>query len=268
MLRLVVVPHLQMNCATLILQVELYQNAAAMSILSIFDLVFLGVFVFEAVAKIIACGFVATGPNSYLRDSWNVFDFLIVVVGLVAATGSSGNYTFVRTLRVLRPLKAISGVDGLRVMVVSLLQSMPQLLNVLALLLFLLAVFALVGMQLFDGQFRQRCVVAATGQLLVPPSALSKVGALNSSLTSALVSNISGSLSSALSGSSSADVALCARNSALTFLGARGSSCPTGSFCAGTVPLSVFALLCQESTLCLDDVNARLHECIVAKSLD
>jgi hypothetical protein len=221
---------LQMNCATLVLQVELYQNAAAMSILAYFDLVFLGVFVLEAVAKIVACGFVATGPNAYLRDSWIAFDFAIVVVGLVAATGASGNFTFVRTLRVLRPLKAISGVDGLRVMVVSLLRSMPQLLNVLALLLFLLAVFALVGMQLFDGQFRQRCVVAATGQLLVTQS---KVGALNASIFGALPSSMSSSISSVVGGS--ADVSLCARNPSLTFLGSHGTTCPAGSFCAGIV---------------------------------
>jgi hypothetical protein len=55
--------------------------------------------------------------------------------------------------------------SGMRIMVVALLQSLPQLLNVMALLFFLICVFALVGLQLFQGRFRQHCSVESSGAI-------------------------------------------------------------------------------------------------------
>jgi len=49
---------------------------------------------------------------SYLRDNWNIMDFIIVLAGLIelATIGqglSLGIFKALRTLRVLRPLKTI-----------------------------------------------------------------------------------------------------------------------------------------------------------------
>ena len=44
--------------------------------------VFLAIFCFEAVLKIIAQGMVLH-PRSYLRNGWNILDFVVVVTGLV-----------------------------------------------------------------------------------------------------------------------------------------------------------------------------------------
>ena len=46
-------------------------------------LVFTYIYVAEAVLKIWALGFIMA-KDSYLRDSWNVLDFLIVVTGLIS----------------------------------------------------------------------------------------------------------------------------------------------------------------------------------------
>ncbi len=46
------------------------------------DLFFLYLYIIEALLKIMAYGFILD-KNSYLRDIWNVFDFFIVLVGII-----------------------------------------------------------------------------------------------------------------------------------------------------------------------------------------
>lgn len=49
--------------------------------LEVLDCIFAVLFLAEAVLKILVHGLVFNGPTSYLRNPWNVLDFLIVVVG-------------------------------------------------------------------------------------------------------------------------------------------------------------------------------------------
>ena len=44
------------------------------------EYVFLAIFTLETALKIVAFGF-AWHPNAYLRNGWNILDFIIVVVG-------------------------------------------------------------------------------------------------------------------------------------------------------------------------------------------
>ena len=63
------------------------------------SLIFLG----EVIVKSIAFGFLFNGPDSYLRDGWNIIDFLIAVSSMAA--------TFIKVIRlikVLRPLRMVS----------------------------------------------------------------------------------------------------------------------------------------------------------------
>lgn len=46
------------------------------------DIIFLAVYTFEAVLKIVAMGFVLN-DNTYLRDLWNVLDFTIIVTAYI-----------------------------------------------------------------------------------------------------------------------------------------------------------------------------------------
>jgi len=71
------------------------------------------VFIIEAIIKILVCGFVLH-KNSYLRDPWNVLDFIIVtfsVISWILDSLSSVSIRFVRgfrALRALRPLRLVS----------------------------------------------------------------------------------------------------------------------------------------------------------------
>ena len=64
--------------------------------------------------KVIALGFYNSGDSSYLKNSWNVLDFVVVIgswANMVIPGGS--NISAIRTFRLLKPLKAISSIPGL-----------------------------------------------------------------------------------------------------------------------------------------------------------
>ncbi|GCC21126.1 hypothetical protein chiPu_0019593 [Chiloscyllium punctatum] len=70
---------------------------------------FIGIFCFEAGIKIVALGFVFH-KGSYLRNGWNVMDFIVVLSGLLATAATHFNLRTLRAVRVLRPLKLVSGI--------------------------------------------------------------------------------------------------------------------------------------------------------------
>jgi hypothetical protein len=49
-----------------------------------FDFISTGVFLFESIAKIIAFGFISNGRQSYIRNIWNIVDFLVILICMVA----------------------------------------------------------------------------------------------------------------------------------------------------------------------------------------
>jgi len=72
--------------------------------------------------------------------------------------GSAVNLTAIRTIRVLRPLRAINRVPSMRILVNLLLDTLPMLGNVLLLCFFVFFIFGIVGVQLWAGVLRNRCV--------------------------------------------------------------------------------------------------------------
>ena len=82
------------------------------------DIGFLAFYTTEMALKIIGLGFI-WGKGTYLRDYWNMLDFVIVVTNFIPYVISSGkvNLTSLRSFRVLRPLRTISGIPGLKVIV-------------------------------------------------------------------------------------------------------------------------------------------------------
>ena len=83
------------------------------AVFNIFSLVF----TLESIIKIIALGFIF-GKNTYLRDPWNVMDFLIVITALMdffqGFIGGVISLKSLRVLRILRPLKGIKTMPILR----------------------------------------------------------------------------------------------------------------------------------------------------------
>lgn len=122
-------------------------------LLQVTDLVFILIFNFETILKIIALGFLHD-EESYLRDGWNILDFIVVVVSTLSYVLVNLNLKWVRSfrvLRVLRPLRVISRVPELRLVVNSLFSSLPGLSHVLVVSTITWSIFGILGMQLFAG---------------------------------------------------------------------------------------------------------------------
>lgn len=120
------------------------------------EAIFTAFFTLEFVLKVIAQGFYL-GRGSYLRDSWNILDFMVVVTALMTSIPGMPKMTAIRVFRVLRPLKSISALPGLQKLVVSMLRSVPQLVSVVILLQFIFTVFGIFGIQIFAGTQHARC---------------------------------------------------------------------------------------------------------------
>lgn len=104
----------------------------------------LGVFVVEIILKLLAFG-----PR-FFRSGWNIFDFLIVSISLVPA---SGPLEILRALRILRVLRLLSQVPKLRVIIESLLRALPGMGWTALLLMLVFYVFAVMGTMLFGEDF-------------------------------------------------------------------------------------------------------------------
>ncbi|XP_072558425.1 sodium channel protein type 8 subunit alpha-like isoform X2 [Paramormyrops kingsleyae] len=119
---------------------------------------FTGIYTFESAVKIIARGFCVDG-FTFLRDPWNWLDFMVISMAYITEFVNLGNVSALRTFRVLRALKTISVIPGLKTIVGALIQSVKKLSDVMILTVFCLSVFALIGLQLFMGNLRQKCVI-------------------------------------------------------------------------------------------------------------
>uniref|UniRef100_A0A8C3RHZ3 Sodium channel protein n=1 Tax=Cyanoderma ruficeps TaxID=181631 RepID=A0A8C3RHZ3_9PASS len=118
---------------------------------------FTGIYTFESLIKIIARGF-CLEDFTFLRDPWNWLDFTVITFAYVTEFVDLGNVSALRTFRVLRALKTISVIPGLKTIVGALIQSVKKLSDVMILTVFCLSVFALIGLQLFMGNLRNKCL--------------------------------------------------------------------------------------------------------------
>lgn len=116
-------------------------------------------FAFEALIKCIAYGFIFD-KKSYLRDSWSILDFFIVITSLIDAN-VSGTFIVIklvdidlsavkilRLLRTLRPLRFISHNLSMKLVVTCLMDSVSGILNVLVVLILIWMMFAILGINL------------------------------------------------------------------------------------------------------------------------
>ena len=108
------------------------------------DTAILAVFVVE-----IALRLVARGPR-FFRDPWAVFDFVVVGIALLPA---SGPFAVLRALRVLRVLRLMTFVPSMRRVVGGLLAAIPGLSSVFAVIALIFYVGSVMATKLFGGQF-------------------------------------------------------------------------------------------------------------------
>uniref|UniRef100_A0A674C5E3 Voltage-dependent L-type calcium channel subunit alpha n=1 Tax=Salmo trutta TaxID=8032 RepID=A0A674C5E3_SALTR len=142
------------------------------------EYIFLIVFSIECFLKIVAYGFLFH-ENAYLRNCWNILDFVCVSVGLFAVIGDSITYISgveaqpgekgggfdmkaLRAFRVLRPLRLVSGVPSLQVVMNSILKSMLPLFHISLLVFFMVTIYAIVGLELFKCKMHKTCYYTGT----------------------------------------------------------------------------------------------------------
>uniref|UniRef100_A0A8C0H5R1 Voltage-dependent L-type calcium channel subunit alpha n=1 Tax=Chelonoidis abingdonii TaxID=106734 RepID=A0A8C0H5R1_CHEAB len=144
------------------------------------EYLFLIIFTVEAFLKVIAYGLLFH-PNAYLRNGWNLLDFIIVVVGLFSAIleqatkadgvnsiggkGAGFDVKALRAFRVLRPLRLVSGVPSLQVVLNSIIKAMVPLLHIALLVLFVIIIYAIIGLELFMGKMHKTCYFLQGGLL-------------------------------------------------------------------------------------------------------
>ena len=94
-----------MNCLFLILEFEIFYEKILLIFYSI-----------EVILKIFAKGFILN-KDSYLRNNWNKFDFIIIVSSISSLVSNyQVNFGGIRIFRILRPLRTISSIENLRVL--------------------------------------------------------------------------------------------------------------------------------------------------------
>ncbi len=137
--------------AGILVGIQTYGDSVAdyEDLLNALDLIVLGIFVVEVVVKMLA-----NGPKflNYFRDSWNVFDFLIVAVAIVALFFPELNAGFVavlRLVRILRVFKLVTAIPKLQLLVGALLKSIPSMAYVGLLLSLLFYIYSAMAVFLF-----------------------------------------------------------------------------------------------------------------------
>jgi voltage-gated sodium channel len=108
--------------------------------LFVLDKLVLIVFAIELLARF----FVFRGD--FFKDPWRVFDFVIVGI---AAMPASGPFAVLRALRVLRVLRLVSLVPSMRRVIGALLKAIPGMSSIMGLLAIVLYVSAVMATKLF-----------------------------------------------------------------------------------------------------------------------
>ena len=110
------------------------------------DRIILAIFIFEIAARL------WVDFRGFWRDPWRIFDFLIVAIALIPA---SGPFAILRAFRILRVLRLISGVEAMRRVVSGLLNAVPGMGAIIFLLGIVFYVFSVIATTLFGKAFPQ-----------------------------------------------------------------------------------------------------------------
>nr|WP_037056335.1 ion transporter [Pseudonocardia asaccharolytica] len=129
-----------LNAITLGLETSGTIAAAAGGLLRFVDHATLAIFILDIGLRLAAYG------RRFCRDPWNVFDFVVVAIALVPA---SGPFAVLRSLRVLRALRLVSAVPSMRRVIGGLFAAVPGMLSITALLALVLYVAGVMGTSLF-----------------------------------------------------------------------------------------------------------------------
>jgi len=132
------------NAAILGLETSAVVMQGLGELLKVLDRAILAVFVVEIAIRLFV------HRLSFWRDPWSVFDFLVVAIALIPATGP---LAVLRALRVLRVLRLLTMVPSMRKVVGALLAAIPGLGSIALVLGILYYVFAVIATNLFAAAY-------------------------------------------------------------------------------------------------------------------
>lgn len=132
------------NAVTLGLETSDVLMARYGTFLHLIDNILLGVFVVELLAKMLVY------RSAFFRDPWRVFDFLVVGISLLPA---SGPLSILRALRVLRVLRLVSIIPSMRRVVGGLFLALPSMGSIFLLLMLVFYVFSVMATKLYGVDF-------------------------------------------------------------------------------------------------------------------
>lgn len=120
-------------------------DATALRAIAMIETVCVFIYLVELALRFIA----RDSTSGFLRDSWNIFDLVIVFAALIPASNGIG--PVLRILRVFRVLRLVKTIPELRLIVTVLLRSVASMKHVALLAAILFYVYAVVGVKLFGG---------------------------------------------------------------------------------------------------------------------
>lgn len=139
-----IVAVITINALTIGLETFPQFDASVLNLLAMADSAFLAIFVAELLIKFFVY------RSKFFRDPWRVFDFIVVAIALVPA---SGPFSILRSLRILRALRMISVVPALRKVVNGLLVAIPGLGAVSVVMLLIFYIGAVIATKFFGNAF-------------------------------------------------------------------------------------------------------------------
>ncbi|KAF7646391.1 hypothetical protein LDENG_00188330, partial [Lucifuga dentata] len=138
---------------TISMGIEHHQQPEELTnVLEICNIVFTSMFSLEMILKL-----TAFGSFSYLRNPYNLFDGVIVIISVWEIVGQSdGGLSVLRTFRLLRVLKLVRFMPALRRQLVVLMKTMDNVATFCMLLMLFIFIFSILGMHIFGCKFSLR----------------------------------------------------------------------------------------------------------------
>ncbi|MDX9945127.1 MAG: ion transporter [Azonexus sp.] len=136
----IIIALILINAALLGLETWPLAMQTAGSLILAVDRMILAIFVVEILVRIFV------HRAAFWRDPWSLFDFAVVAIALIPA---SGQFAVLRALRVLRVLRLMTMVPSMRRVVGALLSAIPGLGSIALVLMIIYYVFAVIATNLF-----------------------------------------------------------------------------------------------------------------------
>jgi voltage-gated sodium channel len=108
--------------------------------------VILGIYVVELLIRLTAYRW---NPREFVKDGWNVFDFIVVVASFVPALRT--NAMLLRLVRLLRIVRLVRFLPDLRILVSAAGRSVPGIASLAAATFVLIFIYGMLGWVLFSG---------------------------------------------------------------------------------------------------------------------